>query len=84
MSEKTGISESYDLADQYMREGRYEEAIELYQTQLLPISKIIRDALYDINTVLHKQGKFELIQIKTAFHKLIFDLESPEVISNKK
>jgi len=30
MSEKTGISESYDLADQYMREGRYEEAIELY------------------------------------------------------
>ena len=60
------------------------EAIELYQTQLLPISKIIRDALYDINTVLHKQGKFELIQIKTAFYKLIFNLESPEVISNKK
>ncbi len=30
MSEKTGISESYDLADQYMRERRYEEAIELY------------------------------------------------------
>jgi len=30
MSEKTGISESYDLADQYMREGRYDDAIELY------------------------------------------------------
>jgi hypothetical protein len=60
------------------------EAIELYQTKLLPISKIIREALYDINTVVHKQGKFKLIQIKTAFDKLIFVLENPEVISNKK
>ena len=30
MSEKTGIDEFYDRADEYMREGRYEEAIELY------------------------------------------------------
>ncbi|MBW2631368.1 MAG: tetratricopeptide repeat protein [Deltaproteobacteria bacterium] len=30
MSEKTEIDEFYDLADQYMQEGRYEEAIELY------------------------------------------------------
>jgi len=30
MSEKTGTDEFYDLADQRMREGRYEEAIELY------------------------------------------------------
>ncbi|MEA1970727.1 MAG: tetratricopeptide repeat protein, partial [Thermodesulfobacteriota bacterium] len=30
MSEKTEIGEFYDLADQRMRDGRYEEAIELY------------------------------------------------------
>ena len=30
MSERIGIGEFYDLADQRMREGRYEEAIELY------------------------------------------------------
>ncbi|MDO9515145.1 MAG: tetratricopeptide repeat protein [Syntrophales bacterium] len=30
MSETTGIDEFYDRADEYMREGRYEEAIELY------------------------------------------------------
>lgn len=31
MSEKTEIGEFYDLADQHMREERYEEAIELYR-----------------------------------------------------
>ena len=31
MSEKTGIDEFYDRADEYLREGRYEEAIELYR-----------------------------------------------------
>ena len=30
MSEKTEIDEFYDRADRHMREGRYEEAIELY------------------------------------------------------
>jgi len=30
MSEKTGIDEFYDRADEYMREGRYEEAVALY------------------------------------------------------
>lgn len=30
MSQKTGIEEFYDRADEYLREGRYEEAIELY------------------------------------------------------
>jgi len=30
MSEKTGIDEFYDRADEYMRDERYDEAIELY------------------------------------------------------
>jgi hypothetical protein len=66
------------------KRANIKDAIELYQTQILPISKIIRDGLYDINTVSHQGSKFELIQIKTAFDKLIFEIISPEIISNKK
>jgi hypothetical protein len=66
------------------KRAQISDAIELYQTQIIPISKIIREALYDINTVTHERGLFKLIQIKTAFNKLIFEVTSPEVISNKK
>jgi len=64
--------------------AKMESAIELYLTQIVPALKLIRDALYKVNTVIEDKGVFKLIQIKDPLKDRVFELEKPEVISNKK
>ena len=60
------------------------EAIELYQEEILPTTKIIREMLYDIQTMIYSRGKFHLVQIPLAMDKMVIDTVKPEIISNIK
>ena len=60
------------------------DAIDLYNNQILPACKIIRDALYDINVIIHKRGKYTLHQIPRKLNKEVIETEKPALISNKK
>ena len=60
------------------------DAIDLYNNQILPACKIIRDALYDINVIIYKRGKYTLHQIPRKLKKKVIETEKPSLISNKK
>ena len=66
------------------RQGKLNDAIELYQTQIIPTIAVIRRALYDINAVIRDKGEFRLVQIKTSLVHRTIQLEPPEIIKNKK
>jgi len=61
-----------------------QEAVELYLQEILPVLQILRNALYDIYTVVYEDRQFRLVQIKTKLENLIMELEAPRIISNKK
>lgn len=64
--------------------AKMNEAIDTYINLILPTTKIIRNALYDIVVVLNEKGKYKLIKIERSLSKQQIEIESPELISNKK
>lgn len=74
--------EEGDTAD--MRITKMNEAIDIYMNLILPANKIIRDALNDIVVVLYEKGKYTLIKVPRSLEKQQLEIESAEIISNKK
>ena len=60
------------------------DAIDLYNNQIIPATKIINSALYDINTVIFEKGKYNLVQIPRKLESQVLELEAPEIVSNIK
>ncbi|MEE9574282.1 MAG: hypothetical protein V3W20_14600 [Candidatus Neomarinimicrobiota bacterium] len=76
----THFSSSEEAANQKF----LQEAIELYVQEIIPILHILRQALYDICTVVYQDRQFYLVQIKIKLENLIMELEAPHVITNEK
>ncbi len=57
------------------------DGIDLYLNKILPTMKIIRETLYEINTVLKEKGKFNLIQKEHTLETLIMEIDPMTFIS---
>ena len=57
------------------------DGIDLYLNRILPTMKIIRETLYEINTVLKEKGKFNLIQKEHTLETLIMEIDPMTFIS---
>jgi hypothetical protein len=57
------------------------DGIDLYLNRILPTMKIIRETLYEINTVLKEKGKFTLIQKEHTLETLIMEIDPMTFIS---
>jgi hypothetical protein len=66
------------------RRSKLIDAIDIYNNQILVSTKIIREALYDINAIIYEKGKYKLYQIARNPNKMVLETEKPELISNKK
>jgi len=60
------------------------DAIDLYLQNILPTLAIIRNLLYSVNTVIQEKKQYKLVQLKSSLREQVFDIEKPEIISNKK
>ena len=60
------------------------DAIDLYLQNILPTLTIIRKLLYSVNTVVQEKKQYKLVQLRSSLREQVFDVEKPEIISNKK
>ena len=60
------------------------DAIDLYLQNILPTITIIRKLLYSVNTVVQEKKQYKLVQLRSSLREQVFDVEKPEIISNKK
>ena len=78
------LIKNFGSSDEASNRGFLQDAIELYMQEILPVLHILRHALHDIYTVVYKDHKFRLVQIKRKLEHLIMEMEAPSIISNKK
>jgi hypothetical protein len=64
---------SDDSADS--KRAKMNDAIDLYNTRIIPILKILRETLYEISTVLKSQGQYKLIQKYRSLQSLVMEIE---------
>ena len=64
---------SDDSADS--KRAKMNDAIDLYNTRIIPILKILRETLYEISTVLKSRGQYKLIQKYRSLQSLVMEIE---------